>query len=506
MTAKFDLRIERTSSTLRPKHHILPPANTLCTSYLSRSKQERKTFQAAASRHNSIDGFRNPWPSFHKATKQELWQALEWGQDSDPAIELAASHPLLANRRDTTITASPSTQAAQLLKIDRPDFTFSPDKDGVRAKTTWLGHAGMLLQLAPLKQGGNPFRIIFDPIFSHRSSPFQNVGPIRSYKPPCRPEDLPSIDVLLISHNHFDHLDYETVSTLWRLNGPSMRIIVPLNNAQWFIVNCAIPQENVTELDWWESVYLSERDTELARSGQLKITCTPAQHSSVRDGRDGDLTLWSSWFLTHEPPSATKDNLYRVFFAGDSGYQFHADPAWPPKPPPGTTHQQLAGGSVKKVVDPDNVSPEKYPPCPVYKDIAARLGTPDLVYLPVALGATWAYIRSFFSNYVPPSAIPIPRHNAGVTGAIHMPPWDAVRVLRDLTSTRTKGECQTVAIAMHWGTFVTEAVEILKTLGQLEWACYNQHVSFRRVLEEAGADKQEQPLFLALNHGQSILM
>lgn len=469
----------------------------------------KKTFQAAASSHASIDGFCNPWPSFHKATKQELWQALEWGQDSDPAIQLAASHPLLADTRDnTTTTPSPSTQAAQLLQVDKPDFAFSPNQDGVRgAKTTWLGHAGILLQLAPLNQGANPVRIIFDPIFSLRSSPYQNIGPVRSYKPPCTLQDLPSIDVLVISHNHFDHLDYDTVSTLWRLNGSCMRIIVPLNNAQWFVTNCAIPKENITELDWWESAYLCEKNTDLIKGGRLKITCTPAQHSSVRDGRDGDLALWSSWFLTHEPPSTTKDKPYRVFFAGDSGYQFHADPAWPPKPPPGTTHQQLTSGSVEKVVDPDNVSPEKYPPCPVYKDIAARLGTPDLVYLPVALGATWAYIRGFFSNYVPPSAIPIPRHSAGVTGAIHMPPWDAVRVLRDLTSTRAKGECQTVAIAMHWGTFVTEAVEILKTLGQLEWACYNQDVSFGRFLEEAGtaADKQEQPLFLALNHGQSIL-
>lgn len=441
-----------------------------------------------SSTHHTPHGFRNPWPSFHKATKLELWQALEWGQDSDPAIPLAESHLQCrsSSRRH-------STAASQLLRIEPPDLTFSP-VDGARAKTTWLGHAGILLQLAPVAPGADPLRVLFDPIFSRRSSPSQNIGPARRYKAPCALQDLPPIDLLLISHNHFDHLDYETVLALWRRNGPSMSIIVPLHNAKWFATHCAIPDDCVTELDWWESAHLA---------GQLKVTCTPAQHSSVRDGRDADLALWSSWFLSHEPPPPRGDP-YRVFFAGDSGYQFHADPAWPPRPPPGTTHQQLAGGHIQTVVDLDHVSSEKYPPCPAYKEIAARLGTPDLVYLPVALGATWAYIRSFFSNYVPPAAVPVPRHSAGVTGAIHMPPWDAVRALRDLTSREDR---QTVAVAIHWGTFVTEAVEVLKTLGQLEWACYNQGVAFGRSLEEAAKNKkkEDQPSFLALHHGQSIL-
>lgn len=511
MTAASGLRVrlERIKSDLRPEHHIPPPlpAAAVWASYLGWSKHREDNAKPPA--RNGSTGFHNPWPSFHKATKQELWQALEWGEDADPTIELAASH--LAGHA----TTSRPTQATQLLQTDKPDLSFAPE-NGVRAKTTWLGHAGLLLQLPPVKQGGDPIRIIFDPIFSHRSSPYQNVGPVRSYKPPCRLEDLPSINVLVISHNHFDHLDYETVLALWRLNKSSMRIVVPLNNARWFINNCGITEESITELDWWESVYFTEGEgLETAKeSGQLKITCTPAQHSSVREGRDADLALWASWFLTHEePPSSDSqhEKPYRVFFAGDSGYQFHSDSAWPPRPPPGTTHQQLSAGTIKKVADPDNVSSskEKYPPCPAYKEIAARLGTPDLVYLPVALGATWAYIRSFFSNYVPAPAVPVPRHSSGVTGAIHMPPWDAVRVLRDLMSSNTSTGRPPVAVAMHWGTFVTEPVEILKTLGQLEWACYNQGVRFGRSLEEAreaeSETEKEQPLFLALNHGQSIL-
>lgn len=128
------------------------------------------------------------------------------------------------------------------------------------------------------------------------------------------------------------------------------------------------------------------------------------------------------------------------------------------------------------------------------------------MYLPIALGATWAYVRSFFSNYLPPSTVPVPRHSSGVSGAIHMPPWDAVRVLRALTSGAEKEDARPpLAIAIHWGTFVTEPVEILKTLGLLEWACYNQGVRFARNMDGTNDTGGGQPLFLALNHGQSII-
>lgn len=533
MRDALDVRVERVPSDQPPEHHITPTTASpvVWTSYLpstpriwgiggSKQEDDEKKEDSVMPK-DGIAGFQNPWPSFHKATKQEFWRALEWGQDADTAIQLAASHLDLPSDSHAISSKKKSqstqVQTDQLLQTEKPDFSFVPN-ERARAKTTWLGHAGMLLQLPPIKpDDGNPIRIIFDPIFSHRSSPSQNIGPVRSYTPPCRIEDLPTpIHALVISHNHFDHLDYDTVRSLWRLNMPSMRIIVPLGNSRWFISSCGIPEENVTELDWWESAYLSEE-----AGGHLKFTCTPAQHSSLRDGRDADLALWASWFITHKPPSPPllsdqeeeDDKSYRVFFAGDSGYQFHGDPSWPPKPPPGTTHEKLSRGDTQRVADPDQ-NGEQYPPCPAFKDIATRLGTPDLVYLPVALGATWAYLRSFFSNYVPSSAVPVPRHSMGVTGAIHLAPWDAVRALRDVTSTpNPKGKRPPpVAVAMHWGTFVTEPVEILKTLGQLEWACYNQSVTFGRSLENQGGEpneagepgKRQQPLFLALNHGQSI--
>lgn len=484
MYSLLDIRLEKREDESRPSHHVL---RTTIGAGLKPKKIATKKGEGIAS-------FRNPWPSFQKGKPRELWQALEWGEDSDPVIDLAASH-LDSDSR------SRSQQASQLLRVDKPDFSFDAGPSGEqRAKSTWLGHAGVLLQLSPLKEGSRPIRIIFDPIFSKRSSPSQYVGPIRSFDPPCKLEDLPPIDLLLLSHNHFDHLDYDTVTALWRLNKDHMRFIVPLKNAQWFI-DSGIPADRVTDLDWWESAYLSEAGG--SGAGQLKITCTPAQHSSGRDTSEADAALWSGWYLQHE---LTDRQPYRVFFAGDSGYQCHTDPAWPPKPPKSTTHKDLVAGRAAKVADPDSVSTEKYPPCPAYKEIADRLGTPDLVYLPVALGATWAYLRSWFSNYMPPSAVPIPRHSAGVSGAFHMPPWDAVRVLRELTSGAGDQPARPpVAVAIHWGTFVTEPVEVVKTLGLLEWACYNQDVRFCRRLEGVSEAESRQTSFVALNHGQSIV-
>ncbi|CAN8106239.1 unnamed protein product [Discula destructiva] len=499
----LNLRLERQEGEQEiestPDHHILPSAGGW-TSYLPNIFNEPApgkrvpAFKKRNSRRDTsnITGFQNPWPSFHKATPQEVLQSLEFGADGDPAIELAASHLPTSSSGDSI-----RQKSAQLLQSETPDFSFDV-QSGQRAKTTWLGHAGMLLQLPALKPGGVPIRIIFDPIFSQRASPSQYAGPIRSYDPPCKLEELPPIDLLLLSHNHFDHLDYATVMALWRLNNEHMRFLVPLKNAQWF-VDAGVPADRVTELDWWESAYLTEQGA--AGGGQLKVSCTPAQHSSVRDGYNADSALWSGWYLQHQTP---KDKPYRVFFAGDSGYQYH-DSTWPPQAPKSTTHKDLEEGSVDKVADPDKTSQDKYPACPAYREIAERFGTPDLVYLPIALGATWAYLRSFFSNYMPPSTVPFPRHSAGVAGAFHMPPWDAVRVLRDLTEWRDKGARPPVCLALHWGTFVTEPIEILKTLGLLEWACYNQGVRFGRELHEGDMVGGAKPPFLALNHGQSVV-
>ncbi|KAH8680671.1 beta-lactamase superfamily domain-containing protein [Xylariales sp. PMI_506] len=517
----LDIQIERTKNQSSPPHHVVPrqSANSWASympSWNTKNNSEQTAPTSSTSGSNTsnssarvkknqpeITGFRNPWPSYHKPTRMEIWDALEFGQDQDPCIDLAASSITEFQR------LTRAQQAAQLLGTHKPDFSF--DQSTQRAKSTWLGHAGVLLQLPSLKPQGSPIRVIFDPIFSERSSPSKYAGPVRSYKLPCKVEDIPQIDLLLISHNHYDHLDYETIMTIWRRNKSHMRIMVPLKNAQWFI-DCGIPQERITELDWWESATLSDSTSDATR--RLKVSCTPAQHSSVRGGLDANASLWSGWYLDYSSPT-NNNQSYRVYFAGDTGYQFHGSPSWPPRPPAGTTHEDLRKQKLAHSAGTlDVAGPGDTPPCPAFKEISERLGQPHLLYLPVALGATWSYLRSFFSDYVPPFAVPFPRHSAGVTGSIHMPAWDAVHVLSEMTSS-TEAEAEQgpkqkpVAVAMHWGTFTTDPVEILKTLGQLEWACYQHGVSFGRGVEHEGwngnEQQQSQQTFLALNHGQSVI-
>jgi N-acyl-phosphatidylethanolamine-hydrolysing phospholipase D len=508
-SSPLNITVTRNECERTPEHHVVAKPSSW-TSILSpwtptSNNGNKRNRSRDRSQHgsDSITSFRNPWPSFHKPTRQELWSSLAFGVDEDPCIELAASHVPEA-LTDGSSKNIRDKQAAHLLCIEKPDFSF--DGHTHRSKSTWLGHASMLLQLPSLEAEGSPVRVLFDPMFSMRCSPSQSVGPIRSYLPPCKLEDLPPIHVVLISHSHYDHLDYESIKQLWKLHSSTIRFIVPLKNKKWFI-ECGIAADRVKELDWWESSTITASGAEDA---QIQITCTPAQHGSGRDGADANTTLWSSWYLEHR---AAHGNPYRIFFAGDTGYQFHGDPAWPPQPPSAAAKTAPEPSSAPKQPKSRrtrskeaNALAADYPACPAFSEITTRLGPPHLLYLPLALGATWAYFKSFFSNYLPDSLDPFPRHSPGIAGTIHMPPWDAVRVFREMTD-QTPSDLEShrpIAIGMHWGTFVTDQTEVLKTLGQLEWACSQQDVDFLRLPEASQGKDEQRACFLALNHGQSV--
>ncbi|KAK1752300.1 N-acyl-phosphatidylethanolamine-hydrolyzing phospholipase [Echria macrotheca] len=471
-----------------PEHHVVlaptPGWAASLTSWLPSGQQEPPA---------GITTFRNPWPSWVKPNLTQIWNNLQWGKDEpNPYVDLATSH--LGDLPADAVLLDPSTspsfldragwpnsisaQAARLLRIEKPDLVF-PQNDSVQAKVTWLGHAGILLQLPSLAADSGhsrPLALLFDPIFSMRCSPSQSFGPIRSYRPPCQVSDLPTIDGVFISHNHFDHLDADTIKAVWAENKDTVRFFVPLGNEKWF-VEWGIPNDRVIEFDWWDSATL----THPGSSASLKISCTPCQHSSGRAGTDPDAGLWSGWFLEHQRPGKRP---YKMFFAGDSGYQFHESPDWPPSPDQG---------------DETTVDEGQYPVCPAFAEIRDRLGSPQLLLLPVSLGATWSFLRSL--TPVPDWLNPVPRYSSGIAAATHMPPWDAVRVMNLMTSKEENPPSKPVAIAIHWGTFVTEPVEVLQTLGQLEWACQKQGVRFARSLPDASPSDAH---FVALNHGQSV--
>ncbi len=159
---------------------------------------------------------------------------------------------------------------------------------------TPIGHATFLIQM----DGVN---ILIDPIWSERCSPVSWAGPRRYKSPGIRFEDLPPIDCVLVSHNHYDHLDLPTLKRLAKKGAP--RAIVPLGNRD-LMQEAGFPHSD--ELDWWQSVRLSS---------DVTVTLVPARHFSSRTPWDRNKTLWGGFVVSG--PSGS------VFHAGDTGYGSH---------------------------------------------------------------------------------------------------------------------------------------------------------------------------------------
>jgi N-acyl-phosphatidylethanolamine-hydrolysing phospholipase D len=162
--------------------------------------------------------------------------------------------------------------------------------NGTEPTVTWVGHATLLVQL----DGVN---VLTDPQWSDRASPVRFAGPRRVTPPGLRFEDLPPIHLVLISHDHYDHLDVATVKRLAAEHRP--RFLVPLGLKAWFT---DLGITDVEEMDWWQS--RTERG--------LTLTCLPAQHFSGRTLWDRNRRLWSGW--------AIAGRQKRLFFSGDTAY------------------------------------------------------------------------------------------------------------------------------------------------------------------------------------------
>ncbi|MCB2099698.1 MAG: MBL fold metallo-hydrolase [Rhodobacterales bacterium] len=161
---------------------------------------------------------------------------------------------------------------------------------GAAPQVTWLGHSTFLIQA-----GG--MAVLTDPVFADRASPFSFAGPRRYVPHVIDYAALPPIDLVIISHNHYDHLDETAIGILG--NGP--RYAVPLGLKAWFTDQGVAP-DRVTEFDWWDEKTLAGRP----------VTALPSQHWSARGLGDRRRTLWASWLL--ELPGLT------LWFAGDTGY------------------------------------------------------------------------------------------------------------------------------------------------------------------------------------------
>ncbi len=193
------------------------------------------------------------------------------------------------------IIGSPNRRPKENFLVKKIDSAKIENFNADNTRLTWFGHSTFLLEM-----GGKI--ILIDPMFGKSPSPIPFLGAKRYSKElPIEIEKLPIIDAVILSHDHYDHLDYESTQ---KLKGKVNQYFTPLgvgnHLAEWGIV-----KDKITELNWWECVELDE----------MKLICTPARHFSGRGIFDRASTLWCSWVI--------KEKGYNIFFSGDSGYDEH---------------------------------------------------------------------------------------------------------------------------------------------------------------------------------------
>jgi L-ascorbate metabolism protein UlaG (beta-lactamase superfamily) len=182
------------------------------------------------------------------------------------------------------------TPAGPLPSVDPRPLWARPDQSGLRA--TWLGHSTVLLEV-------DGARVLTDPVWGERASPVSFAGPRRFQPVPAPLSALPRLDAVIVSHDHYDHLDHPTILELAGMSVPFFTSLgVGAHLEAW-----GVPPERITELDWWESARVP--------GTELELTAAPSQHFSGRGlgGRNG--TLWSSFVV--------KGPRHAVFFSGDTG-------------------------------------------------------------------------------------------------------------------------------------------------------------------------------------------
>jgi L-ascorbate metabolism protein UlaG (beta-lactamase superfamily) len=177
----------------------------------------------------------------------------------------------------------------------------TPPESGLRV--TWLGHSTILVEIDGLV-------LLTDPVWGERTSPLPWLGPERWYAPPLALDELPPVDAVIVSHDHYDHLDQPTIE---QIVGWDARFVAPLGVGA-HLEYWGVPAEQIVELDWWERTTITKVGAGAgagAGAGELELVCVPARHASGRQLFDQNATLWAGYALLGPHR--------RVYFSGDTG-------------------------------------------------------------------------------------------------------------------------------------------------------------------------------------------
>ncbi len=237
--------------------------------------------------------FLNFYPPFGGSASKEKREeyALRAENYFDGAFHNTGTFTLMTETDDPYRgrTSGKGRTPSEKLPIATPAFLQNPSEDDLTV--TWLGHSTTLLQM----QGMN---ILFDPVLSMISSPVSFVGSERFSDLPITAEELPYIDLVIVTHDHYDHLDYPTIK---KIDGKVGKYIVPLG-VENHLERWGVSEEKIAAVAWWEEV----------ETDGPTVVCTPSRHYSGRKMIDQNDTLWASWVL--------KNERYQIFESGDTGF------------------------------------------------------------------------------------------------------------------------------------------------------------------------------------------
>lgn len=376
--------------------------------------------------------FINPWPSY--------------GEMPPPSVFARAF--ITGDIKPKSIPKDLQTQ----VQWRKTDYTPASNHE-TSLKAVWLGHASIYLEFPTATSSSTSIvhgtgherrglRVLCDPVFSNRCSPSQWAGPKRYTPCPTSVDALPDIDLVLISHNHYDHLDHATIMAL-KTRFPNLYFIVPLGVKKWFL-DSGVPEARVTQMDWWEEVLFSKsldggngHEPSDGMRQSLRIGYLPAQHFTARGITDRFHTLWGSYSIesastnTHAAPAPESrvdggGGIKKVWFAGDTGRR--------------TVSKALEQALESQDAETRQAALTEYaalPVCPAHAQIGDLRGPFDLALVPIG-----AYK---------------PRH---LMSLVHIDPQEAIDIYSEVKAKR--------GVGIHWGTFPLTGEDVLDPKVRLE--------------------------------------